>query len=270
MSEACERGITKEFNRLKGSVRWECTTRSPAASMSTNQSRPRTLSSSEEETGNYAYVAASESTSSAEAATALGTSLATISETAPRLSPKFKKRAPPPPASPTAGSPPGSQAMSGCDFQLRLSHLRPVAGVIFGILVAIFVVHIVSVGLSFALADDGGSAPYPPPPLDGAPLPEAAPQARSVPPANVTLAVAPRRKREEEDARIATIVATLVRPLIESLRHIAERAILTVQNAAADYADAGLDDIMSAAATAATRPSADNATAPGSTTAAPA
>ena len=163
--------------------------------------------------------------------------------------------------------------MSGCDFQLRLSHLRPVAGVVFGILVAIFIVHIVSVGLSFALADDGGNAPYPPP-LDDTAIPEAAPQAaRSVPPANITLAVAPRRKREEEEARIATIVAKLVRPLVESLRHIAERAILTVQNAAADYADAGLDDVMSAAATAATaatRPSADNATAPGSTTAAPA
>ena len=160
--------------------------------------------------------------------------------------------------------------MSGCDFQLRLSHLRPVAGVVFGILVAIFIVHIVSVGLSFALADDGGNAPYPPP-LDDTAIPEAAPQARSVPPANVTLAVMPRRKREEEEARIATIVAKLVRPLVESLRHIAERAILTVQNAAADYADAGLDDVMSAAATAATaatRPSADNATAPGSTTAA--
>ena len=237
--------------------------------MYTNQSRPRTLSSSEEESGNYAYVAASESTTSAEAATALGTSLATISETAPRLSPKFKKRAPPPPASPPAGSAPESHAMSGCDFQLRLSHLRPVAGVIFGILVAIFLVHIVSVGLSFALADDGVNSPYPPP-LDDAALPEAAPQARSVPPANVTLAVAPRRKREEEEARIAAIVAKLVRPLVESLRHIAERAILTVQNAAADYADAGLDAVMSAAATAATRPSTDDAAAPGSSTAAPA
>ena len=268
MSEACERGITKEFNRLKGSVRWECVTRSQAASMSTHQSRPRTFSSSEEETGNYAYVDTSESSSTA-ATTAMGTSLATISETASRPSPKFKRRAPPPPTSPPAGAPPGSHAMSGCDFQLRLRHLRPVAGVIFGILVAIFLVHIASVGLSFALADDGGNSPYPPP-LDGDALPEATPQARSVPPANITLAVAPRRKREEEEARIATIVARLVRPLVESLRLIAERAVLTVQNAAAVYADVGLDDVMAAAATAATRPSADNATAPRSTTAVPA